>query len=105
MGAVMGVHSPTPGGSRSKWTQVPSAAGQEGSPHCSARQRRRQVRVAAPTQVKPWAQTVGGAQGSPRPARLLGEQATLPVGSTILHSRAGSSAQDSGSKTSQLFTG
>ena len=82
-----GVHSPTKGGFRLKWTQTPSEAGQEGSPHSSARQSRRQrVSPGSPTQVRPRAQAEVLEHGSPSFSGLFGMQAAWPVGSTILQS-------------------
>src|SRR5437868_14244140 len=108
------MHSPTPSGSVSKWTQTPSDSGQDGSAsHAPKRQKRMQNVGTEPPSVGPlpaqrcplphW---LASSHGSPMFRVPLGAHATAPVGSTILHTgRFVLPLHALGSRTSQVPTG
>src|SRR6185503_18249628 len=100
----MGVHSPTPTGSRVKCTQVPSAAGHEGSPPpATARQSRRQALF---THTDPPLHLSADEHVSVTPFVPSAKQAAAPVGSAIWQVVPGRiDAHEVGASVSQLSIG
>jgi hypothetical protein len=100
----MGVHSPTPSGSRVKWTHLPSVPGHEGSPPPTTALHNR--RHALFTHTEPPLHFWVGEQDSVTPLVPSDKHAVAPVGSAIWQVVADwIDAHDEGLSASQLFTG